>query len=189
MQKGAAKRLPPEVRSAAILDAAKRLLDRDGLRQFSLEAVAREAGVAASLPRHYFGSSVELLTAAAIDVINKVERTIRAPKPGLSMEDRFSAYLVLIKQYPWAHEIWIRSAEIHPTIDEIVRKSRMRLSEAIFHRHWDELNELEQIQARGYVGFVEAAVSDWLERGCERTDLVLEAIAHWLTRFSAESSK
>lgn len=189
MQKGAAKRLPPEVRSAAILEAAKRLLDRDGLRQFSLEAVAREAGVAASLPRHYFGSSVELLTAAAIDVINDVERTIRSPKPELSMQDRFSAYLDLIQQYPWAHEIWTRSAEIHPTIDKIVRKSRMRLSEGIFHRHWNDLSTLEQIQARGYVGFVEASVSDWLEHDCKNRDLVLEAIVYWLTRFSAESSK
>ena len=40
---------------AALLDAAEAILDRDGIAALTLRAVAREAGVTHTAPRHHFG--------------------------------------------------------------------------------------------------------------------------------------
>jgi AcrR family transcriptional regulator len=186
MADGVSRRLSPEVRSAEILDAAKRLLDRVGARGFSLEAVAREARVAASLPRHYFGSSVELLGAATVEVLKEVERALRAREGDPTLADRFSAYLDVIRRHPWGHSVWMRSAEIHPSIDALVRKARNRMGEAVFKRPWSALTRKEQIHARGWVGFVEAVVSDWIERGFTERELVLEVLIQGIQSFQPQ---
>lgn len=187
MPDGAAKRLSPEARAAEILKAAKRLLDREGVRGFSLEAVAREAGVAASLPRHYFGGTVELLSTSTIDVLKEVEQALRARNTGVSLEERFTTYLDLIERHPWGHSVWMRSSEIHPTIETLVRKARNRMGEAIYHKPWNSLTRKEQIHARGCVGFVEAVVSDWVERDFADRKLVLEALMYGVQSFQAEN--
>ena len=50
----------------ALLDAAERVLERDGAGALSLRAVAREAGVSAAAPYHHFKDKDDLL-AAVID--------------------------------------------------------------------------------------------------------------------------
>jgi AcrR family transcriptional regulator len=49
--------------AARILDAAKRVLFRDGFRALTFEAIAREAGENPALIRYHFGSKAGLLTA------------------------------------------------------------------------------------------------------------------------------
>lgn len=49
----------------ALLDAAERLLERDGIGALSLRGVAREAGVSAAAPYHHFKDKDELLAAVA----------------------------------------------------------------------------------------------------------------------------
>ena len=50
---------------AALLDAAEAILDRDGISALTLRAVAREAGVTHTAPRHHFGDLTGLRTALA----------------------------------------------------------------------------------------------------------------------------
>ena len=57
------RRLAPDARRQQILHAARTTLATTGVTGFSLDQVAREAGVAVSLPRHYFGSREGLLQA------------------------------------------------------------------------------------------------------------------------------
>lgn len=174
------KRLSPELRRAEILDAARRLLSRVGVVGFSLEAVAREAGVAASLPRHYFGSHIDLLNAATADVLKAVEVAFLSPDPAVTLEQRLCAYLDVLSQNPWGHSLWMRAAEIHADADAIVRQARQRISEALFLRSWSKLSKQEQIHARGQIGFVEAVVTDWIERGMADRELVIDIMAHAL---------
>lgn len=49
----------------ALLEAAERLLGREGASALSLRAVAREAGVSSAAPYHHFKDKNELLTAVA----------------------------------------------------------------------------------------------------------------------------
>lgn len=51
--------------SRALIEAAERLLEREGASALSLRAVAREAGVSAAAPYHHFKDKDDLLTAVA----------------------------------------------------------------------------------------------------------------------------
>ncbi len=53
---GARRRLPPEVRQEQVLDAALRLIGEGGPRAFSIEGVAREAGVSKTVVYNAFGT-------------------------------------------------------------------------------------------------------------------------------------
>src|SRR6202140_4734916 len=50
---------------AALLEAAERVLERDGLQGLTLRAVAREAGVSHAAPTHHFGDLTGLLSELA----------------------------------------------------------------------------------------------------------------------------
>src|SRR5882762_10020761 len=49
----------------ALLNAAEKLLERDGLQGLTLRAVAREAGVSHAAPTHHFGDLTGLVSELA----------------------------------------------------------------------------------------------------------------------------
>jgi AcrR family transcriptional regulator len=53
---------------AALLAAAVRVMDRDGMRGLTYRSVAREAGVSHGLVRHHFGSRDALIHEAVLDL-------------------------------------------------------------------------------------------------------------------------
>jgi AcrR family transcriptional regulator len=53
---------------AALLAAAARVMDRDGMRGLTYRSVAREAGVSHGLVRHHFGSRDALIREAVLDL-------------------------------------------------------------------------------------------------------------------------
>lgn len=73
------------VRRDALLDAAVRLLARDGARAVTHRAVAREAGTTHGAPRYYFATRDELLDQAlrriAETQVRAVDEMLRAPSP------------------------------------------------------------------------------------------------------------
>lgn len=68
-------------RRAAIIDAAIRLVGRDGMRNFRYRSVAAEAGVAHPLIAHHFGS-LDALLDAAMDRSLEVSTTELVFAPG-----------------------------------------------------------------------------------------------------------
>jgi AcrR family transcriptional regulator len=58
--------------TAEIKDAARRQLERDGVAELSLRAVARELGMASSAVYRYFPSRDELLTALIVDAYDSI---------------------------------------------------------------------------------------------------------------------
>lgn len=176
MADGSAKRLQPRARKSEILQAALRLLSSSGLNGFSLEAVAREAGVAASLPRHYFGGTYELLKVATADVLKEVEHVLLSPGIGLTLNDRFSSYLDILEEAPWGHEVWTRAPDLHPTLDAIVKKARRRMAESIYGRPWQELSKSKRLDGRGRVGYIEAVIAQWIEQGMKERNVFMDAL-------------
>ncbi len=61
----------------ALLDAATRILDRDGQGGLSLRAVAREAGVSPAAPYHHFKDKSELMLAIAEEGFGQLSDYIR----------------------------------------------------------------------------------------------------------------
>jgi len=170
------RRLHPDARKSEILRASLRLLARVGPSGFSLEAVAREAGVAASLPRHYFGGTYDLLKAATEDVLKEVEHVLLSPGIGLTPADRFSSYLDILVRAPWGHEVWTRAPQLHPSLDAIVQKARRRMAESFYGRPWKLLSKEEKILGRGHVGYIEAIVSQWIEQGMRERKLYVDML-------------
>lgn len=175
------KRLSPDARKAELLSAATALLAREGLEGFSLEAVAREAGVALSLPRHYFGSYRDLLKAATEDLLRLVEKTLLSHEIKLDLKSRVVAYMDLLESNPWGHDVWMRSASIHPEVDAIVRGARRRMSESMYRKPWHDLSAQEKLDARGRIGYIEAVISDWLESMIDSREVVAELVAHTIS--------
>src|SRR5215216_8163389 len=66
-------------RREALLSAAMRVLDRDGMRGLTYRSVAREAGVSHGLVRHHFGSRDALIQEAVLD---HSERTLQVTRLG-----------------------------------------------------------------------------------------------------------
>lgn len=56
------RRLDPDVRRQLILDAAAALIIAEGLTAFSMERIAREAGISKALVYNYFGNQTALLS-------------------------------------------------------------------------------------------------------------------------------
>jgi AcrR family transcriptional regulator len=79
-------------REALILEAALRLLARDGISGVSMRAVAREAGVAVGLVHYYYVDKTSLIAAVLLRV---EEQDIAIVEPDLSLapQDRLRAAL------------------------------------------------------------------------------------------------
>jgi AcrR family transcriptional regulator len=94
----------------ALLDAARAMLEREGLDALSLRAVARLAGVSTAAPYHHFSDKQALLTALALSGFERLQRQLerarlrfRAPKERLQAVAR--AYLTFAKAEPALYQL------------------------------------------------------------------------------------
>lgn len=67
-------RLEPEARQAQILDHAARLVAEEGLSGFSMDRVARDAGVSKALVYNYFSSQTNLLRSLLKRDLERIQR-------------------------------------------------------------------------------------------------------------------
>ena len=74
----AARQARAERRSAQLLDAAARLMERDGSHAVSMQAVAAEAGVSVGLIYRYFGGKDDLLLAVIVGVLDSFATQVPA---------------------------------------------------------------------------------------------------------------
>lgn len=175
------RRLPAAERKEKLLKVAIALLEREGLEGFSLEAAAREAGVALSLPRHYFGSSRGLLRSAVQELVAEIEAILLDRKSSKPLETRLKSYMDALYRNRWGHQVWMRAAEIDPELDAIVRDARRRMAESMYRKPWKEFTMRERIDARGLIGYVEAVVADAIERGGVGRELIVDLLATAIT--------
>lgn len=77
-------RLSPADRRALLEDAARTCMARGGIREFTVDKVAAEAGVSRGLITHHFGSMDGLLVAVYQRMYREWIEVFDAPRPGLS---------------------------------------------------------------------------------------------------------
>lgn len=171
------RRLAPDARREQLLSAARAVVAERGLAQFSLEDVAREAGVVASLPRHYFGSRDGLLVAVAARVIDEVVAILGAPRGGAALTQRLVAYLDILVRDPWVHRVWMDASGYSPELQDRVTTARCRLAALSFDVEWESLSSREQLALMGWAGYFEAVISGWIEQGLGDRAAVIEALA------------
>lgn len=74
-------------RREALLSAAMRVLDRDGMRGLTYRSVAQEAGVSHGLVRHHFGTRDALIQEAVLDLAERSLQSTRLESGTGRLED------------------------------------------------------------------------------------------------------
>lgn len=113
----AARAVRVERRSRQLLEAAARLMEREGSQTVSMQAVADEAGVSVGLIYRYFGGKDELLLAVIVDVLDAFAARVPAaldeaeadPVHGLAVA--FRAYCEVIDEHRHAAVLTYRESK------------------------------------------------------------------------------
>jgi AcrR family transcriptional regulator len=116
----------------ALLQAAERVLERDGLAGLTLRAVAREAGVSHAAPTHHFGDLTGLiseLAAIGFRMFNAAMVAAGSSETHLPMKGLASAraYVAYAQAHPGMYGVMFRSARL-----DYSRPSLREASEAAF---------------------------------------------------------
>ena len=123
----------------ALLGAAERVLERDGLSGLTLRAVAREAGVSHAAPTHHFGDLTGLvseLAAIGFRQFNAAMAAASASSP-LLIEKAFArakAYVAYAQAHPGMYGLMFRTERLdmsRPALCEAAKASFAGLAGAI----------------------------------------------------------
>jgi AcrR family transcriptional regulator len=116
----------------ALMRAAERVLERDGVQGLTLRAAAREAGVSHAAPKHHFGDLAGLLSELAIVGFGRLSDFMSA---GLSADmaarDRLDAigrgYVAFAKAHPALFLMMFRSERLDMTRPKLRAAARAGL--------------------------------------------------------------
>ena len=101
----------------ALLKAAERVLERDGLAGLTLRAVAREAGVSHAAPAHHFGDLTGLVSELAAIGFSQFNATMASAAPGAMpfparAMARAKAYVAYAKAHPGMYGLMFRTERL-----------------------------------------------------------------------------
>jgi AcrR family transcriptional regulator len=123
----------------ALLQAAERVLERDGLAGLTLRAVAREAGVSHAAPTHHFGDLTGLLSELAAVGFRQFNAAMAAacetaPTPLARALARPKAYVAYAQAHPGMYGIMFRTERLdysRPSLNEAAEASFAGLANAV----------------------------------------------------------
>lgn len=173
-------------RRAALLDAADRIVQRDGPAA-SMASIAAEAGITKPILYRHFGDKGGLYAALADRYTERLLVQLRAAlAAGSSRRDRVhrtvDAYLAAIEAEPQVYRFLVHSGEAAP-VQSSVRSFTRQLSALLADGIGAEVGIAgggvrAQAWAHGIVGMVQAAGDWWLEaHPCSRAELGRELVA------------
>jgi AcrR family transcriptional regulator len=143
----------------ALLQAAERVLERDGLAGLTLRAVAREAGVSHAAPTHHFGDLTGLVSELAAIGFRQFNEAMAAactpdlPFPMRGMA-RARAYVAYAKAHPGMYGLMFRTERLdysRSSLHEAAEASFAGLAQAIAASRHEQIEQealtLEQAAA------------------------------------------
>jgi AcrR family transcriptional regulator len=133
----------------ALLDAAERVLERDGLAGLTLRAVAREAGVSHAAPTHHFGDLAGLVSELAAIGFRRFNVAMAAATArGSSLTDkalaRARAYVAYAQAHPGVYGLMFRTERLdmtRPSLCEAAKASFAGLAGAIGASRQEQISE------------------------------------------------
>jgi len=101
----------------ALLTAAERILERDGMPGLTLRAAAREAGVSHAAPTHHFGDLTGLLSELAALGFRRFREMLlaaadRETEPASRLDAMGRAYVSFAKKYPGLFTLMFRAERL-----------------------------------------------------------------------------
>ena len=169
-------RLATDARRGQLLELGKRLFNERPFDEISIDDIAAEAKISKGLLYHYFPSKkdfyVATVRAAAEDMVARTR-----PPEGLEaaekLERGLDAYLDFVELHAGAYRALMRGgASVDDSIADIVEETRATFARRIAEEglNLSEPRPVVRIALRAWLGFVEAASLDWLEkRDLDRT--------------------
>jgi AcrR family transcriptional regulator len=143
----------------ALLEAAERVLERDGLAGLTLRAVAREAGVSHAAPTHHFGDLTGLVSELAAIGFRQFNVAMAAAgaggaSPTEKAMGRAKAYVAYAQAHPGMYGLMFRTERLdmsRPSLHEAAEASFAGLAGAIGANRHEQIHEqalsLEQAAA------------------------------------------
>ena len=133
----------------ALLQAAERVLEREGLAGLTLRAVAREAGVSHAAPTHHFGDLTGLvseLAAIGFRQFNMAMGSACAPgAPQMQrMQARVRAYVGYAQAHPGMYGLMFRTERLdysRPSLHEAAEASFAGLASAIGASRQEQISD------------------------------------------------
>jgi AcrR family transcriptional regulator len=176
-------RLGVDQRRAQLLELGHELFSTHTYDELSIDDIARAAGISKGLLYHYFPSKrdyyVETVRTAAEDLVRKTE-TAAGAAPVERLRAGLDAYLAYVERHAKPFATLLRSGVgVDPEVSAIVEGTRRAFLERMRSEAANASPALRNA-LRGFIGFVEAAVLDWLDhRDVSRDELlgVLVAMA------------
>jgi AcrR family transcriptional regulator len=131
----------------ALLKAAKRVADRDGLNGLTLRAVAREAGVSHAAPAHHFGDVTGLLSELAAIGFEKFSAALGAATcsetaPEAVAARKASAYVSFARDNPCMFQLMFRGERLdhdRPALREASEAAFLKLAGIVAARRHEEV--------------------------------------------------
>ncbi len=133
----------------ALLEAAERVLERDGLAGLTLRAVAREAGVSHAAPTHHFGDLTGLVSELAAIGFRQFNAAMAvAGATGALPKDkamaRAKAYVAYAQAHPGMYGLMFRTERLdmsRPSLHEAANASFAGLAGAIGASRHEHISE------------------------------------------------
>jgi AcrR family transcriptional regulator len=133
----------------ALLEAAERVLERDGLSGLTLRAVAREAGVSHAAPTHHFGDLTGLVSELAAIGFRQFNAAMAAAGAAATMPlekamARAKAYVAYAQAHPGMYGLMFRTERLdmtRPSLHEAAEASFAGLAGAIGASRQEQISE------------------------------------------------
>ncbi len=135
----------------ALLEAAERVLERDGVSGLTLRAVAREAGVSHAAPAHHFGDLTGLVSELAAIGFHRFNAEVAAAMTGAEVPlmramARAKAYVAYAQAHPGMYGLMFRTERLdmsRPSLHEAAEASFAGLASAIAASRQEQISGTE----------------------------------------------
>jgi AcrR family transcriptional regulator len=143
----------------ALLRAAERILERDGIQGLTLRAAAREAGVSHAAPKNHFGDLAGLLSDLAAVGFERIAAMMQAEvreadPPGMRLEAVGRGYVAFARAHPGLFLLMYRSERLdmsRPTLRNAVAASGRVLLGAVGAVRQEELTAALTLEQAAHV--------------------------------------
>lgn len=178
-------RLQVDERRQQLLEVGMDLFSRRSFDELGIDDVARVAGVSKGLIYHYFESKRGFYIACLSTSAERLlEQTETAPDgdPLAQLRAGLEAYLDYVEAHARAFVTLFRGGVgFDQQACNIIESARWRFVDRMRSRLQLDLDEaLLRSALRGYIGFVESAVLDWVDRHEVERALLLELLVEIL---------
>jgi AcrR family transcriptional regulator len=163
-------RLGVDERRSQLLELGLQLFSDHSYDELGIDDIAKAAGISKGLLYHYFPSKrdyyVEVVRRAAGQLIERTDGASSEEVSIAALRRALDAYLDFVDQHARSYVALVRGGiGSDPEVAQLLEATRRTLTERIVSRISAEAPPpLLQLALRGWIGLVEAASLDWLDR-------------------------